>query len=177
VSFYDETRKWRYVLLNDLRNEAKLGYKYSTVMRPAKPINSLTTTSLVRPDNTFALAPQHVTTLRAQPSAPAFLLITNMQIDKLPEPTRQFGIFSKAVVSGAQANAESGLLGKVSRVFSAQHAHPSPLSASLTITGKAASMTTAGDGTVKLFVAPLSKNGTASAASTPLVADDVSLIR
>ena len=65
----------------------------------------------------------------------------------------------------------------MSRVFSAQHAHESPLSASLNITSKVAAMTAATDGTVKLFVAPLSQASVTTAAGIPLVADDVSLIR
>jgi polyphenol oxidase len=46
VYFYDETRTWRYVLMNDLKDESQLGYKYSTLMQPAAPVKTLQTFAL-----------------------------------------------------------------------------------------------------------------------------------
>jgi hypothetical protein len=177
VYFYDETRKWRYVLLNDLRDESKLGYKYSTLMKPAAPARSLTTVRLGRRNDDFVVPQQTRPLLRAQPNAPAFLLLTNLQnLERFPDTTREFGIFSKAVASGVRANADSGYLGKASRVFSKQHAHAGPLSASLNVTGKAAALA-AEDGTMKLFIAPLTAQGVTTAPGVPVVAEGVSLIR
>jgi hypothetical protein len=166
------------VLLNDLRDEAKLGYKYASLMKPARPVQSMRTTSLTPANGSFMLAAEHVNRLKAEPTSPAFLLISNIQsLDKLSAEARQFGIFSKQVGSDTHATAESGYLGKVSRVSSGGHVHPGPLSASLNITRKVATMTAAADGTVKLFVAPLTPGGVTSAGSIPLAAEDVSLIR
>jgi hypothetical protein len=178
VLFYDETRTWRFVLLNDLRDETTLGYKYSTLMKPAKPVGSLLTRGLRRTNDNFSMAAETASELRKEPAVPAFLLITNMKnLEKLPEVTRQFGIFSKPVGAGTPASAEAGFLGKASRVFSAQHAHPSPLSASVSLAGKGAALAGEADGSISLFVAPLDARRVTTAASIPLVADDVSLIR
>ena len=178
VYFYDETRTWRYVLLNDLRDERKLGYQYSTLMQPATPVRSLTTVRLGRRDTDFVIPAETRLPLRSQPSAAAFLLLTNIQnLESFPETAREFGIFMKAVAAGVVANAESGYLGKASRVFSRQHAHAGPLSASLNVTGKAAAMAEAEDGTIKLYIAPLTAAGVTSAAGVPLTAEGVSLIR
>jgi hypothetical protein len=178
VYFYDETRTWRYVLLNDLRDETKLGYRYSTVIQPTEPIRSLTTSRLARRNDDFVMPSGSVPLLRSRPNAPAFLLITNLQnLETLPETTRQFGIFSKPVGAGVKASPESGYLGKVTRVFSRQHAHLGPLSASLNVTGKVSNLTASTDGALKLFVAPLTHDETTTAAGVPLAAEAVSLIR
>lgn len=175
VMFYDETRTWRFVLLNDLRDETKLGYKYSTLMRPAKGPSSLTTSRMNKQNDNFILPSTAATSLRTAPAEPAFLLITNLQnLERLPETTREFGIFTKPVASGVQATADAGYVGKVTRVFSKQHAHAGPLSASVNITGKVSDLT---DGTTPFYVAPMTAQGVTTAAGIPLVADAVSLIR
>lgn len=56
VFFYDENREWRYVLMNDLRDESKLGYKYSSLMQPRVPIASLKASSLGKTANRVTLA-------------------------------------------------------------------------------------------------------------------------
>ena len=83
---------------------------------------------------------------------------------------------AKPVASGARADAANGYLGKASRVFSNSHAHAGPLSASLNITGKTAAMTAASDGTLKLYLAPLTADGVTSAAGVLLTADEISLV-
>ena len=169
VMFYDETRTWRFVLLNDLRDETKLGYKYSTLMQPAKAPRSLTTVRMNKQNNDFILPSAAATRLRAAPAEPAFLLITNLQnLERMPDTVREFGIFTKPVASGVQATPESGYVGKVTRVFSKQHAHAGPLSASVNITGKVSDLRRH-DG---VYVADDGSGSTA--AGIPLVADAVS---
>jgi len=175
VYFYDETRTWRYILLNDLRDEAKLGYKYSTPMEPVRPVRSMTSERLGRQNNNFILSSATMARMKAEPEGPVFLLITNLKnVDKFAETTREFGLFSRPVSAGARATPEAGYLGKVTRVFSKQHPHTSPLSAALNITGKTTDLM---DGTTPLFVAPLTAEGVTAAAGIPVVADEVSLIR
>ena len=41
VYFYDENGVWRYVLMNDVKDEKKLGYQYSSLMRPTEPPRNL----------------------------------------------------------------------------------------------------------------------------------------
>jgi hypothetical protein len=175
VYFYDETRKWRFILLNDVCDETKLGYKYSTLMAPPRPARAMTTELLRRQNNDFIVSTGMATKMQAEPSAQAFLLISNLQnVDKFPDTTREFGVFTRPVPSGTRATPDAGYLGKVSRVFSKQHAHMSPLSAALNITGKVADLT---DGKTPLYVAPLNNEGVTSAAGILVVADEVSLIR
>jgi len=174
VYFYDETRKWRYILLNDVRDETKLGYKYATLMTSARPPRTMTTELLRRQNNDFMVSSGMASRMQTEPMAPAFLLISNLQnVSTFPDTTREFGVFTRPVPSGTRATPEAGYLGKMTRVFSKQHAHAGPLSASLNITGKVADLT---DGKTPLYVAPLNE-GVTTAAGILIVADEVSLIR
>ncbi|HSF39512.1 MAG TPA: tyrosinase family protein [Thermoanaerobaculia bacterium] len=177
VYFYDENRVWSYVLMNDLRDETKLGYKYSSLMQPRVRVSTLQEFSAARSANRVTLAAP--TLRKVRQAGPDFLLIRNIQnLERLPESTVDFGIFHGAPAVGTQAEGAPGFLGKVSRVLSESHNHPSPLSAALNVTDRLGGMAPERDGasTLELTVAPLDDAGKTSAEAIPLVAEDVSVV-
>jgi polyphenol oxidase len=177
VYFYDETRTWRYVLMNDLKDESQLGYRYSALMQPAAPVKTLQTFALDKSGNLFVLAPASLGAVRANASGPHFLIIQGIQnLDQLPAETVQYGIFTRAPAAGTQATAENGYIGQVSTVKSGDHQHVGPLSGALNITGKLATVLADEKGSVNLYVAPLDKATGTSGPGIPLIADRVSIV-
>jgi polyphenol oxidase len=172
VFFYDETRTWRFVLMNDLRNESKLGYKYSTLMKPKTPVNQLRQFAFQKVGARFKLPSNAMPKIMAAAPTPTFLLIQNIKsIDRFPQAI-EFGIFLGSPAVGVEAASAKGFLGSVAEIRSGEHAHQGPLSAALEVTGK---LSDAKD-EVDLTIAPLDDAGKTSAAAIPLVADKITLI-
>ncbi len=175
VYFYDEDRVWRYVLLDDLRDESRLGYRYSTLMRPLVSPKLLRSLSVTKRANLLALAPQAMTQLRA--NGPEFLIIRNLHNpETLAADAVDFGIFAGKPAVGTASASFKGFLGTVSRVLSSGHDHRSPLSAALNVTGKLGAPAELGKGTLDLSVAPLDASGKTTAAAVPLAADDLQVV-
>lgn len=175
VYFYDENRKWRYVLMNDLRDEKKLGYKYSSLMKPKVNMAALRAFPLVQRANHVTLAAPVMA--RANAAGPDFLIIENLRgLEKLPADTVDFGIFHGAPAVGTQSATAKGFLGVVSRVLSEGHDHQAPLSASLDVTDKIGRLAAERQGTLDLTVAPLDATGKTTAAAVPLAADSVTIV-
>jgi polyphenol oxidase len=175
VYFYDENQQWRYILLNDLRDERRLGYQYSSLMKPRAKADALERFSVQRDANMITLESPLVAKL-AEPEA-EFLILTNIRnLEQFPEDTRRYGVFSAAPEVGTNALQSPAFLGMVSRVLSEGHAHAEPLSASLDITGKFSSMAAENKQSLSLFVAPLDANMVTTAAAIPLKADEVSIV-
>ncbi len=177
VYFYDENAKWRSVLLNDVRDETKLGYKYSSLMQPQRPASQLRTfTLLKRPQNLMRFTPQAIEPIKSASPGPHYLIIQDIQnLTKFAADTLRYGIFYTPPPVGTAVSDFPGYLGKVSNVASAGHVHAAPLTAAIEVTGKLA--TALGSGTdLSLTVAPLDAEGKTTAAGIPLVAENVSLI-
>jgi hypothetical protein len=179
VYFYDETRTWRYVLMNDLKDETKLGYHYSTLMAPTASVKSFRTFSLskIGNNNFVAMAAPDFTELNSKPNAPRYLLIQGIQgLEKSSEKATRYGIFTRDVPVGTLATAESGYIGKFSQVLSSGHDHRAPLSAGLTVTGKLAAIMPKAGVALNLYVASLGADRKTSGAGIPLAADNVSIV-
>jgi hypothetical protein len=175
VYFYDENRVWSYVLLNDLRDETKLGYKYSTLMRPKVSTAQMRAAALSKSGNRFSLATEAIA--RAEAPGPDFLVIQNAKLDKFPADAVRFGVFVGAPPAGIQAAQAQGFLGKISRVRSSGHDHhASPLSAAFEVSGKIAPLAKSRQGALDLHVAPLDATGKTTAAALPIEADSVKII-
>jgi polyphenol oxidase len=174
VFFYDENGKWRYVLFNDLRDEKKLGYQYSTLMKPTSTKLKSFPTPMQK--NRIALSAPMMAAVND--TTPEFLIISNIQnLDKLPPATVEFGIFSGNPPVGTDSATSPNFLGTASRVLSAGHDHPAdPLSTALDVTDKLGKMASPNKGAVDLFVAPLNPAGKTTAPAIPLVADSINLI-
>jgi hypothetical protein len=173
VYFYDENRKWRYVLMNDLRDERKLGYQYSSLMKPA-----------VAAPKTFAvaMAANHATLsaaamTRMKEPTPDFVHIRDIQnLDKFPPDTRRYGIFDVKPPVGTDARKSPNFLGMVSRVLSLGEGHDhgaEVLSAALDVTGKIPAPASKG---LDLFIAPLAAQQKTTAPAIPLVAEAITFI-
>lgn len=176
VYFYDETRQWRYVLLNDLRDESRLGYKYATLMQPAVPVRRLQQFVLSQVGAAVSLPAEGRAAVAAKVAGPHYLIVQNIQnLDKLPARAVRYGIFSGKPEVGVVAPSVKGYLGKVSRVKSGDHAHPAPLSAALNVSGKLGTLM--GDkGAAELTVAPLDPAGKTTTPSIPLVAERMAVL-
>ena len=175
VYFYDENRQWRYVLMNDLRDESKLGYKYSSLMKPQVSTASLQKITLNKTANRMAFAPQAIQRMKA--TGPEFLVIQNLHNpEKMAADAVDFGVFAGAAAAGTVAHSAKGFLGTVSRVLSSGHNHEGPLSAALNVSGKLGALAEGNKGALDLTVAPLDASGKTAAAAVPLVADDVFVV-
>lgn len=176
VYFYDENRQWRYVLMNDLRDESKLGYKYSSLMQPKVPPKNLQLLALNKSETRFSLSSEGMA-MATKAAGPHYLIIQNIQnLEKLPADTVRYGIFSGEAAAGAQSASVKGYLGKASRVLSSDHNRVTPLTATLNVTGKFGVLATDNKGDFEMTVAPLDATGKTTAPGIPLVADSISLI-
>ncbi|HEX4966037.1 MAG TPA: tyrosinase family protein [Thermoanaerobaculia bacterium] len=175
VMFYDENRQWRYILLNDLRDETKLGYKYSSLMKPKVQLSALKSFSLAKTANRITLGAQ--LTGQAKANKPQFLILQNVHnLEKLGAKTVAYGIFSGKPPVGTDSEKAESFLGLVSRVLSSGHEHNGPLSAAFDVTGKLGALAGESQGALDLSVAPLDAAGKTTAESIPLSADDVSIV-
>jgi hypothetical protein len=176
VYFYDAEKKWRFVLLNDLKDEARLGYRYSSLMKPAVPAPRLHTFSASRTGNALRWEEPAMAALTAAAEAPHFLILTNISVEQFPATAREFGVFADQPAVGTDAASDAGFLGIASRVLSGGHAHEGPITAALNVTGKTSTLAPAGQGQLKLWVAPLDESEKTLAAAIPLNAATVNLI-
>lgn len=175
VFFYDENKKWRSILFNDLRNEAKLGYKYSSLMTPRVPVGPMTLFSMARVGPQMRMQTEALERIRR--SGPHFLVIENVKkLETLAQDAVRYGIFSGRPEVGTQSATARGFLGKLSRVQSSGHDHRGPLSGVLDVTEKAQPLAEETGGVVDLYVAPLDAEGKTTAPAIPLEADELSLL-
>ena len=175
VYFYDENRVWSYVLLNDLRDETKLGYKYSSLMKPKVAPGALRATALPKAANQLSIPAASITRMAAP--GPEFLVIENLKnLEKLPMEAVEFGIFVDPPPVGTQSETAEGFLGSAARVLSEGHSHEATISAAIEVTGKLVGMARERKGDVQLHVAPLDPAGKTTAPSIPLEAERVHLI-
>lgn len=175
VYFYDETRTWRYVLMNDLRDERLLGYRYSSLMQPrsARPPRPMAT---ARRTNTIELS--SVTMRSVNAPGPEFLILSNITgLDAFPHDTTMFGIFSGKPPVGTAAGSTSTFLGTASRVLSEGHAHDGVLSAAIDVSNRLGSLPANTAGMFELFIAPLdNERRVTTAEAIPLMAESIQLV-
>jgi Common central domain of tyrosinase/Polyphenol oxidase middle domain len=173
--FYDENRKLRYILFNDLRDETKLGYRYSSYMSPRvlaahlEQFNALSSEAHV-PFEDRAIAKMRTATQKV-------LIIRNIQnLDKLGD-TRTFGIFADTPAPGTQSTADPAFLGTVATIRSDEtHEETGPLTAALDVSAKLPRLTANKKNALDLTVAALDAHGKTTGQSIPLSAASISLI-
>jgi len=180
VYFYDEDRKFRSILLNDLRDEKKLGYEYSSLMTlpfrvPVKVFPMLLNRAIVQPPDPDT---QRQILSEAPPSRT--LVIHNIKgLEKLPENANTFGIFADEDPKvGAVAEQEPGFVGRVATVKAGETNLKGPLTAALDIAPKMSSMINKDKKSFRMTVAPIDrKTGKTTAPAIPLEADKVALVQ
>jgi hypothetical protein len=176
--FYDENRKLRYIEFNDLKDETKLGYRYSSYMSPTVAVGRLKSFAVAGKEALFNMAPEAITRM-AHTKGPRYLLIRNIQnLEKLPG-TRTFGIFADKPPAGADSATDKGFLGTVATILAEEadhHEESGPLTAALDVTDKLPAMVTLKKLTLELTVAPLDAAGKTTAAGIPLAAESISFI-
>jgi hypothetical protein len=178
VYFYDENRKWRYVLFNDLKDESRLGYQYSSYMQPTANTQNLESFSLQGNKALFTMEADVVGKITKRQGGPRYLIIRNIHnLDKLPEASGRYGIFS-GEPGATHLTAEGGtFLGDVADVpTGGKFEHEGPLTAALDVSAKLASLLSGDKKQLNLTVAALGAGGKATGPSIPLEADSISII-
>lgn len=173
--FYDEERKLRFIKFNNVKDEAKLGYKYSSYMQATTPVKKLERFAVAANHAEFTINDAAVKKM-ARVSGPRVLVIRNIHdLDKFPQ-TRTFGIFADQPASGTASIQDPLFLGTVGTVFSGEsQEEPGPLTAALDVSQKLPALTKVKH-KMNLVIAPLDAEGKTTAPSIPLEADNVSLI-
>jgi hypothetical protein len=171
--FYDENRKLRYILFNDLRDETKLGYRYSTLMSPLTPMARLEQFEALSAEAHIPFNARAMT----KKTSERFLIIRNIHnLEKLPE-TRTFGIFADNPAPGTLSTADPGFLGTVATILSEEHHEETgPLTAALDVSAKLPKLTGHNKNALDLIVVALDANGKTTGKSIPLSAESISLI-
>lgn len=169
--FFDENQKWRFVMFNDLRDEKKLGYQYSSLIKPKVAASALHEFAATMKANHVTLAAPAIAAIKA-PTAD-FLHIRNIKgLEKFPGAKR-FGIFIGNPSVGTDTNTSPSVLGIVGTVFSSGHQHSAEmLSGAFEVTGRINAAITP----VDLFVAPLDASEKTTAAGIPLDAEAITVI-
>jgi hypothetical protein len=177
VFFYDEDRKWRYVLFNDLTDEARLGYRYTSYMRPKVSVAKLEDLAVGGNRALFTLETNVVDKIREKKTGPRYLLITDIRnLDKLPSEARRYGIFSGEAGAANLSDHSANYLGEVSDVAAGgKLEHIGPLTAALDVTEKLPSLLS-GKKSFTLSVAALGKEGNALGESIPLEAESIKIV-
>jgi hypothetical protein len=178
VYFYDENRKWRSVLFNDLKDESRLGYEYSSYIQPKVNIQNLEDFALQGNKTLFTMEADVASKILKKHGGPRYLIITNIHnLDKLPAATGRYGIFAgEPGVTHLTAVAHN-FLGDVADVRTGgKLEHPGPLTAALDVSGKLISLLSGNKNRLNLTVAALGAGGKATGPSIPLEADSISII-
>jgi hypothetical protein len=175
--FYDEDKKWRYILFNDLRDEAKLGYKYSSYMQPATTSRPLRTFAIAGRTEQLEMNAADLQELRSAPAGPRFLLIDSIHnLGAFNVAALRYGIFSAAPAPRGNVAEDRNYLGKVATVRAAGGIQAGPLTAALDVTGKLSQILPNEHGSIRLFVAPLDPKGNILAPGIPIQADSINLV-
>lgn len=178
VYFYDENRKWRYVLFNDLTDESRLGYKYSSYMQPKVDTRAFESMALSGNKALFTMQPAILDKIMRKQGGPRYLVIRNIRnLDKLPAPTGRYGIFAGEPGAANLTATADNFLGDVADVAAGgKLEHQAPLTAALDVSGKLISLLSGNKNRLNLTVAALQAEGKATSASIPLEADSISII-
>jgi hypothetical protein len=179
VYFYDEDRKFRSILLNDVRDEKKLGYEYSSLMKlpfktPSRVYRLPLVSALVQLD---AETHRKITTETADART---LVIHNIKgLDKFPAESNTFAIFAnEEPKAGTAVEQDPDFLGEVATVKAGESNVKGPLTAALDVTSKLAEILGQNKKTFQLAIAPIDrKSGRTTAAATPVQADRATLVQ
>jgi hypothetical protein len=175
VYFYDENKQWSYLLQNDLRNEARLGYKYESLIQPTVAAGQLSSWSAHRATAGFTLSDSEIASIRERTSVPKFLIIQNIRrLETLTAASVQYGIFSGAPVAGRSGMSQPTYLGAASRVRSKAHNQVGPISAALNVTTKVGAILD--KKLAGLRVVALDRTGKPVGTGIPLAADSLTII-
>jgi hypothetical protein len=178
IYFYDENRKWRYVLSNDLKDVSKLGYKYSSYMKPTANPRNLEHFALQGNKALFTLEAAAANKITSRQGGPRYLIIKNIHnLEKLPAATGRYGIFSGEPGVAKLTAAANNFLGDVADVpAGGKLEHPGPLTAALDVSGKLPALLTGNKNRLNLTVTALAGDGKATGPSIPLEADSISIV-
>lgn len=174
VYFYDETRTWRYILMNDLRDTRKLGYEYSSLMQLQVPARNLRSLAVSRSANKVALSAAAVREVNR--TEPEFLLLTNIDLSAFPADVLRFGVFAGKPPAGTPSGSTSAFLGMASRVGSEDHAHGELLSAALDISSRVSQVTAGGPAALDLHIASLDAAKVTTSEAIPLQAESIRVV-
>ena len=180
VYFYDETRKLRYILLNDLRDESRLGYQYSSYMTTSVHLKDLQVYRLARQGAAYTASKAVIDGMRGKESEASYLVLKNIRNrQQLPRETYIYGVFAGKPTVGWINHMDANYLGKVADIRSGGvNRHQSaPLTCALDVSERLAGSLRRQKGMLNLTLAPLDAAGRIVGPGVPLVADSVVVLR
>jgi hypothetical protein len=178
VNFYDENRQWRYILLNDLRDESKLGYKYHTLMLANTPLATVRLFSMAVSGGSFSVAPADVEQLHAKARKSHYIVIRSVQnLAQLPPDTTRFGVFAGNPAAGSSTADNPNYLGSLSRVLSSGLSHAEPISGVVDVSGRLTPLLASHQNQLSLRITALDALGSkTTSAAIPLKASSISVV-
>lgn len=173
--FYDENRKLRFIKFNNVKDEAKLGYKYSSYMQTTTEVRKLQNFAVAGTRAEFTINDAAIKKM-AHVSGPRVLLVRNIRnLEKFPQ-ARTFGIFADQPAPGTLSSQDPLFLGTVGTVFSGEaQEEPGPLTGALDLSEKLPVLTRERH-KMNLVIAPLDAEDKTTAPGIPLEAENVSLV-
>jgi hypothetical protein len=178
VNFYDEKRQWRYILLNNLRDESKLGYTYQTLMPAHTPLANVHLFSMAISGSDFSVRPTDAAKLHVKGHGAHYVVIRGVQnLEQLPPTTTRFGVFAGDPKVGSSTASNPNYLGSLSRVLSSGHMHAEPISGVVDVSGLLAPLLASHKNLLSLRVAALDALGSQTTSATiPLKASSISVV-
>lgn len=180
VYFFDPDRKLRSILLNDVRDEKKLGYEYSSLMTPIHRIPIKVFPMLLKGPIVQPPDPETQRQILTEPAESRTLVIHNIKgLEQLPAEANTFGVFADEDPKvGAVAEQESGFVGRVATVKAGETNLRGPLTAAIDITPKMSSMLSKDKKSFRMSIAPIDRRtGKTTAPAVPMQADQVELVQ
>jgi hypothetical protein len=175
VYFYDENKEWCYVLQNDLRNEARLGYRYPSLMQPTVPASTFSSWQARRTATGFVIGDPDLAAIKERIGVPKILILQNIRrLETLTPGSVKYGVFAGPVIAGRPGTSQPTYLGMVSRVRSKDRNQVGPVSAALNVTSRLSLILD--KKLVGLRVAALDHAGKTMGLGIPLAADSISLM-
>jgi len=180
VYFHDESRKPRYILLNDLKDEGRLGYQYSSPMKTGIHLKELQSRQLIRQGAVWTAPTAVIDSILGREAEASYLIVKNIRnLSRLPRTTYIYGVFAGQPTPGWINHMDANYLGKVSEVrgAGAVPGHGAPLTCALDVSERLAGSLRRQKGKLNLMLAPLDKGGRIAGAGVPLQADSVIVLR
>lgn len=178
VYFYDENRRFRYMLLNDLTDDSKLGYRYASPMTTGVHLKEMREYTFIRMGGVYTTGNPVIEEITGRESEASYLIIRNIgNLAGLPRSARVYGVFADKPNLGWTNHMDANYLGKVADVPSGGARRIRPLTCALNVSDRLVGSLRRQKGVLRLLLSPLDEKGRILGPVVPLVADSVTVLR
>jgi len=183
IFFFDDVAcQWQYIWFADLLDETKFGYYYEQKIQPSPPTPNIHHMEVshahwLSAGPVWKSPEELIEKFNTNPAPRLKLVIVDFQISHFDAHLLRFGIFTKPVGSGAQAETFHGYLGQISALSYGTKGRNrnERLSTVIDVTGKLPA-SLPNPGRLELSVAPLTQDGVTSHKSARLTAKRVEML-